>query len=146
MHINKKHSLRLASEDDKEFVYQTIKSGDFQYIDEIWGWDEAKQRSLFDTEFNTENVYVIMFDEKSVGFCQIIRTNRIYICELHLSSKFRGLGIGSSVLAEIITEGKSAGLPVYIGCFKNIIRARRLYEKIGFSLIGETETHYELKL
>ncbi len=54
--------------------------------------------------------------------------------------QFRGNGIGSSVLQQIMqrTDGKA----VCLGCFQKNEQAKRLYLRLGFIQAQETDTHY----
>ncbi|MBE5936096.1 MAG: hypothetical protein E7262_10020 [Lachnospiraceae bacterium] len=42
-------------------------------------------------------------------------------------------------------EAKEKNENVLLGCFKENLRAKKLYQKIGFVCIYETDTHYILE-
>jgi ribosomal protein S18 acetylase RimI-like enzyme len=48
----------------------------------------------------------------------------------------RNLGIGGALIAEVIEQGRSAGVPVGIHVEK-LNPARRLYERLGFREVAD---------
>jgi RimJ/RimL family protein N-acetyltransferase len=45
----------------------------------------------------------------------------------------------------LIRDVLSHRRPVELGVFKINVRARRLYERLGFTVVGETETHHRMR-
>ena len=70
--------------------------------------------------------------------------DHIHIMDLALLPEFRGRGMGSAVLDEVISEAKASGLPVRIYAVTGE-RAIRLYRRLGFSEIGGDGIHTELE-
>ena len=56
----------------------------------------------------------------------------------------QGQGIGTSVIHQVLDEAKRSGKPVALQVLK-VNPARRLYERLGFSVTGENETRYFMK-
>lgn len=134
--------LRDASDKDIDFLLdlrrETIKS----YIDDIWGWDEAFQRKEFVENFCSDLNKIITLDGVDIGVLEINESAyELNITELELLSEFQGKGIGSLILKDQIRKANEMKKTINIGTFKSNIDAIRLYEKLGFRIIDETETH-----
>lgn len=61
--------------------------------------------------------------------------------EIYLEDKYRGMGIGSSLIEDILNKHDV----VYLWVYKDNKRAIKLYEKFGFSVEEETESRYFMK-
>ncbi len=79
----------------------------------------------------------IIFNDVNIGCLLVERyLDGIIINELYITEEFRGLGIGSSILSEII----NANDLVYLWVYKDNVRALNLYQKLGFMIKKETES------
>lgn len=61
--------------------------------------------------------------------------------EIYLEDKFRGMGIGSSLIEDILNKHDV----VYLWVYKDNKRAIKLYKRYGFSVEEETESRYFMK-
>lgn len=146
---NKLHyTLTKAKESDFSEIYHIKKASVKRYVEEIWGWDEQYQLNEFKNDFkNRDDFSLIMIGSELAGFLQLAsRENTIYIVEIHLMESFRGKGIGTSIIRELIKKARKNNQRVMVGCFKQNIKAKKLYLKLGFDLVRETASHYEFEL
>ena len=60
------------------------------------------------------------------------------------SNKYQHRGIGSKILEEQLKENKEKGIRTILQVFKDN-PAKKLYERLGFKVYGETETHYQME-
>jgi len=137
--------LRNATEADREFTYQTVKSAYRDYVEQVWGWDEEQQRQLQEEWFAPEKFQVIQAAGVDVGFLGVVhepecvRLNQIYLLLEH-----QNRGIGSACVTRILDEADALGLPVRLGVLKVNPRAMALYRRLGFQPTGETDTHVQM--
>ena len=59
-------TLRVATDGDSEFVYETKKAAFRGYVEQVWGWNEEEQRLLHDRRFLSQEVQIIQFSGKDV--------------------------------------------------------------------------------
>jgi ribosomal protein S18 acetylase RimI-like enzyme len=71
------------------------------------------------------------------------RANEIRIMDIALLPEFRGQGIGTFLLKQILAEGKEQQKPVTIHV-ENFNPAMRLYERLGFKKKASASPVYEL--
>jgi ribosomal protein S18 acetylase RimI-like enzyme len=54
-------------------------------------------------------------------------------------------GIGTAIIEDLKAQAATAGLPLDLGVEKDNPDARKLYERLGFFQVGETEDEYKLQ-
>lgn len=121
-----------------------------KYVEKFYGnWNDADQ-----IQRNTERFYKtrgftnftkILFHENTAGFFSYdVREDRIAAVTLQMTEEARNLGMGSFILRHILALGKQIGKPVYLRVFKTN-PAKRLYERFGFTVYDETESHFLMR-
>jgi ribosomal protein S18 acetylase RimI-like enzyme len=65
----------------------------------------------------------------------------IRIVDIALLPEFRGAGVGSRLLAELLAEADQAGKPVSIHVEK-LNPALRLYQRLGFARAADREVYW----
>jgi ribosomal protein S18 acetylase RimI-like enzyme len=58
-----------------------------------------------------------------------------------VAPEHQGKGIGTRLISEVLQDAHSRGLAVRLRVLK-VNPAQRLYERLGFAVVGETETHH----
>ncbi len=69
------------------------------------------------------------------------REDGILIDEIYLEKEYRNLGIGTSIIKELILANKI----IYLWVYQQNKKAIKLYIKLGFQIIEKTETRYYMK-
>jgi ribosomal protein S18 acetylase RimI-like enzyme len=57
---------------------------------------------------------------------------------------YQGRGIGTTLIRRLQQRARKEGVPVTLQVFK-VNPARALYERLGFKVTGETDTHCRMK-
>lgn len=142
------YRLRWAAEADRELIYALKSASVRPYVEKIWGWDEVYQRSDFSADFaNLRQFYVIETPEGFGGFLQYTSDYPYLfeVTELHLLPQFRCRGIGSAILSYMKRICDAHNRKLRLGCFKENVRAKAFYERMGLTQTEETSTHYILE-
>lgn len=150
-----KIALRPVCEDDGEFlfsVYASTRSGEVA----AFGWPEDQQNAFLRMQFEMRRrSYLMQYPqaENSVILCggapagSIIinrTTEHISVTDIAVIPEFQGRGIAGQIIAELQHEAESAGVPVVLCVDKANLKARKLYDKLGFEPMGETELSVEM--
>jgi ribosomal protein S18 acetylase RimI-like enzyme len=130
-------TLREAKAEHYDFCLHLFLLTMRPYMDELNVWDEEQQRSVFASQWKLEEVRIISVDGNDVGWLQVaelpaeIRLQKVFILP-----EYQRSGIGSEVLSRLLAGWKLTDKKIVLRVLKNN-PARRLYERLGFSVIAE---------
>ena len=108
--------------------------------------DEAMKQNLLEMQYQAAaDKYIVLLDDVPIG-CYILdrREDEIFGVDLSILSEYRSRGIGAQLIRETMAEGSATGRPFrYHVDLGN--RAKRLYERLGFAVVGNTPTNFEME-
>ncbi|MFZ3078444.1 MAG: GNAT family N-acetyltransferase [Bellilinea sp.] len=138
-------TLRPAEQEDANFLWDLHVTALKPHVSAVYGWDEAFQRSYYLENYSTLHNQVIQYQSVDVGVLAVEETLLGYILSsIELLPSYQGIGIGTTLITELLERAAARGLPVSLRTLKNT-PARPLYERLGFQIIGETEVHYWMR-
>ena len=141
-----KFDTRQATPDDRDQLYELYASVLKGHITMIWGWNESWQQSDFDTHFIPEQITVSIIDGNIIGYIHIEENGTAtHVRMMCIRPEYQRKGIGATLLKALIQNCLTKQQTVGLGVFRINTDARRFYQRLGFELCGETETHYEMK-
>ena len=139
-----------------EYLY--ISSGETEFIlrypEECAKYTVEGEKALFDSVNRAENeaMLVCIVDGKVAGNCQItwstgIKTRHRASIAIALLKEFWNQGIGTKLLQELISiaEENEQILQLELDFVEGNSRARTLYEKMGFRIVGVRPNAIRLK-
>jgi PhnO protein len=138
-------SIRLATSDDFQTVYNFINLLEYTVL------DEPTQRQLYDENLNNPNIiYLLAFaDEQPMGFGSLHIQNLMHhagkigeIQELYVDESARGLGIGKQLTDKIKAIAKERNV-IQVEVTSRLARqdAHRFYEREGFAFTHKKFLH-----
>jgi GNAT superfamily N-acetyltransferase len=146
--------LRQAVVDDVDFLADVVLAATRAQGRQPDDFDESQWRKSFagwtaeqirDEDPHT-TTSVIELDSEPVGRLRITRSDEcIELSGIQLLPRVQGRGIGTAIINDLKIEAAAAGIPVDIGVEKDNPSARRLYERLGCTKIGETEHEHRLR-
>ena len=84
----------------------------------------------------------MLVDGLAVGLLRVSeRESAVFIDQVEIVPDYQGRGIGTALINDLLARGR----PVDLGVLKVNVDARRLYERLGFRVTGDTETHYHMR-
>ena len=117
-----------------------------EYVRETYGWDDNEQRRLHEQRFLRSATRIIVVDEKDVGLVATRDEEEgVRLLQLFLLPEAQGKGIGAHVLGRVLEEARRGQRRVALQVLKSNPRARGFYQRYGFAVTGETETHYNME-
>jgi len=130
---------------DFEFLWQLHNAALKKYIAATWGWNEDWQRRNFQENFNPNDGEIICVDGKDAGFLWISeKETEIALVSIRLLPEFQNRGSGTKLIKDLLDEARGKNKPVRLQVLK-ANPAKNLYEKLGFQVSGETETHFLMR-
>jgi len=134
--------LRAVEASDEDFlfsVYASTRADEMERVD----WSAEQQEAFLHMQFRAQAQFyvenypgavfqVIMQNGQPIGRLYIHkRENEIRIMDIALLPDHRNSGIGSSLLRDILKQGKNLNLPVTVHV-EQFNPAMRLYQRMGF--------------
>jgi ribosomal protein S18 acetylase RimI-like enzyme len=145
-------NFKSMSRDDIDFDYQVYFSTREEEMEKT-GWTPQEVDSFMRMQFNlqhkqyTENYKGATFEIILVGKTQVGRLflhkteTEIRIMDISLLKEFRGTGIGTKILSDLIKESGETGRTLSIHV-EMINPAVNLYKRLGFQMVTTTGIYY----
>lgn len=146
-HTLKNVNLRRVRAEDEPFLfrlYASTRAEEFAAVP--WSEEQLEaflrmqftsQQRVYDAKYPQAEYHVILFDDVAAGTVRVNHTeDEIHLVDIALLPEYRNAGIGSSLLKELLAEGRRSGRAVSLHVLKTN-RAIKLYERMGFSVAGE---------
>jgi ribosomal protein S18 acetylase RimI-like enzyme len=135
-------TLRPATEQDYTFLWSLHKAALGPHVAKVYGWDETLQAQLFRERFDPARRSIIVVADQDVGVLEVTEgEDGVFLDTIEIMPEHQGRGLGGTVTGDVVRNAHAAGLPVTLRVLK-VNPARRLYERLGFVEIGQTETHF----
>lgn len=147
--------LRPVRDSDRPFLlalFGESRSAEIAHA----GWDEATSAAFVEHQFAAQDDHyrrnypgatldVVELDGEPAGRLYVHRGPRdIRIMDILLAPGFRGRGVGAALLRGLIAEATASGRVLSIHVERDN-PARRLYERLGFTAVGEHGVHLLLQ-
>jgi ribosomal protein S18 acetylase RimI-like enzyme len=136
--------FRAALAEDFEFLFRLHKEVMREYVEDTWGaWDDDWQRDDYRKQFLPGNLQIIQVQGRDIGALFIQeRAEEIFIASLEILPEYQRQGIGSAVMQGLVEAAAKQDKPVALQVLKVNRGARSLYQRLGFGVTGENDTHY----
>ena len=122
-------SLRQAISDDIVWLDGFYESLMRPYVELTHEWDDT----MFKESFDPGKISIIQFDGKDIGMLKTeVREDHLFLCDIQIAKDYQGNGIGTSLVKQVIEDGRNKGLMVRLRVLKGN-PAIRLYERLGFA-------------
>jgi ribosomal protein S18 acetylase RimI-like enzyme len=129
--------LRPARPRDSLFAISLYLDGAKRYLSKIGRWNRLRSQTKFRRIYRQAQTQVICVGDRRIGWMQVAEfAGRLHLHQLHLSTDFRGRGIGTRLMQDLLQRADSIGKPVTLEVMHGNHRARRLYLRLGFKATG----------
>ena len=155
-----KISLRLATDDDRPFLVR-VYGGTREEELAVTDWTREQKDAFIEMQFTAQDTYwrehyvgaefFVIERRREDGSTEGIgrlylhgRTQELRLMDIAILPTFRGQGIGTLLLNQLIERAASEGksLTIHVEQFNP---ARALYERLGFRRIGEFGAYFLLE-
>ena len=112
---------------------------------EAAGIELDEQEMLARIHSHFESGQIIELACELIGLLKVVREMRTWtVLQVQLLPAWQNQGIGARLIAETITDARKDGADVVLSVLK-VNKARRLYERLGFSVISESDGAYTMQ-
>jgi ribosomal protein S18 acetylase RimI-like enzyme len=148
-------TLRVSTPDDQEFLFAVYASTRDEELS-LWGWDDNQKRGFLEMQFRAQSQQyglcypqadsnVILLDARPVGRLLVDRTGPdITLVDIALLPEYRDRSIGTTLIQSLLQEATRAQKNVTLHVLRGSAAAR-LYERLGFTMVGEDGVYLEMK-
>ena len=131
-----------------DYLYQTKKECFKWYVEKIYGpWEDEFQVEFFKNFIREKRNYIkiIIYNDRPIGmFTNYINEDgNDFIDLFYIDKIYQGSRIGTQILKEQLLVDKKSNVDTVLQVFKEN-PAKKLYEKVGFEVYDETDTHYKM--
>lgn len=138
-------SLRQADENDLDFLWRLHRATLRDYVEQTWSWEDASQEERFRLKFEPEHIQIILHRGNPIGCLSVARErSRLFLGVIKIAPEYQRRGIGTCLIRQLCDQADAANLPLELQVLK-VNPAKRLYERLGLAIIGETDTHYLMR-
>ncbi len=140
MPISFRHAL------DQDFDYcKRLYFGEMEWIITELQLDRSAQAASFQRQWDLTQVRIIALDGSDVGWLQTMtQDDELFIAQMFVDRPFQRRGIGTEVMKRLIGEAARVNQTVRLDVVK-INPAVRLYERLGFQVVGEDDRKFYMK-
>ena len=140
-------TLRAATSGDYRWLWELKRETMRGYVEQTWGsWDDFAQENFFRRSFTANAIQIVVLDRTDVGLLHVEREPReLFLANIQIAPAFQNRGVGTAVVQTVLESSCTLSLPVRLQVLKVNTSARRLYERLGFVLVGESHTHLMLR-
>lgn len=148
-------TYRNASPEDEKFLFELYTSTRTEELS-AWGWDTQQQaaflnmqfqarQSSYKNQFPNSNYQIVLIHKLAVGAILVIKNEaEIRLADIALLPVYRDRGIGSFLIQSLLAKAARAKKPLRLQVI-HINRAIKLYQRLGFSIVGDNGTHFVME-
>lgn len=144
-------SFRRVASEDAPFLYEVYASTRTHELATL-PWNDAQKEAFLRMQFEAQRrdyeqrfadacFEIVLLDGRPAGRLYVDRRpDAIHVIDIALLPEHRNRGIGTSILRDLQSEAAAAGkrVTIYVELHNP---ARRFYDRLGFSQVGEAGLH-----
>jgi ribosomal protein S18 acetylase RimI-like enzyme len=137
--------LKPANPEDYGLALELYLTTMQPYTAKLMTWDDSKRRRSFATQWNVDDAVVIVVGGSDAGWAQIKEfPSEILLQQIFVAPAHQRQGIGTETIRQLLARFGKKRKPIVLTVLKNN-PARRLYERLGFSVVGEIGVKFVMR-
>lgn len=135
-------SLRPATDADFENLFDLNMATMRVYAEQVYGpRNEAEHRQIFRERFRPASTQIVVIDGVDAGMLHLEPDgDSVHLANIRVAPAYQGRGIGTRLIVAVQQDAHAHGRSVALRVFHGN-PARFLYERLGFVVVGDSETH-----
>jgi ribosomal protein S18 acetylase RimI-like enzyme len=145
-------TVRAASTDDESLLRELYADRRGPELAAV-GWPLAQRPAFLDMQFRAQqdgygavfadaDQWIVLANDQPVGRLLVARRSHEHrVVDIVIHSRWRGRGIGTSLMREVIGDANRAGVPVGLKVDAYDHRVIGWYERLGFTVLAPDVAH-----
>jgi ribosomal protein S18 acetylase RimI-like enzyme len=143
-HLRPLATLRTARVEDFDYCARLYFEGMDTIIKQL-NLNMEAQLAGFRQRWDVTQVKIITLDGTDIGWLQgCVKEDVLFLAQLFVDRAWRGQGIGTAMVKDLIQEAARAGRALTLGVVKTN-PALRLYKRLGFHTTHEDERKFYMR-
>ena len=140
-------AIRRAEATDVDFTFAVKEAAFREYVDKVWGWNGADQRELHELRLASQDVRIIQYKGIDVGYFSTSSTvDSVRVYQIFILPEYQRKGLGTACMRVIVADAKAQERSVRLQVLKINTRAIAFYERLGFNIVDEDDTHVQMEI
>jgi ribosomal protein S18 acetylase RimI-like enzyme len=143
------YSIRHVEDGDIEWLRELNNESYHDVVVRQFGnWNEDCQRDWFDKKWKkVRPAKIITIGNERIGVVVLERRDSYdWLDEILIISDYRGHGIGTSLMRQVIADARRRNRRLRLRVLHNNHSAKRFYERLGFVTLETLEDHYLMEV
>jgi ribosomal protein S18 acetylase RimI-like enzyme len=137
-------TFRAATEADLPFLLELRRKTMSEHL-RLSGIEPSVSERVERVMARFECAEIILLSGRPVGLLKVARDGQKWdLIQIQILPEKQGTGLGSGILQKLLDEALQAKATVILSVLKSN-PARRLYERLGFRIVGENERAYDME-
>ena len=140
--------LRPYKPSDYDWLYSLReKSYRDVVVAQFGDWDKDLQRNLYQAGWNPRTIQIMELEGSPVGMLSTeVIDDVVWMREIQIEPNYQRMGIGTSLIRSIVASALEANRTVKLQVLLANDLAKSLYDRLGFTTLEITETHYVMSV
>ena len=137
-------TFRAATEADMSFLLELRRKTMSEHL-RLSGIEPSENERVERVLARFECAEIILLSGQPVGLLKVARDGQKWdLIQIQILPEKQGTGLGGGIWQKLLDEAVQAKATVILSVLKSN-RARRLYERLGFRIVGENERAYDME-
>lgn len=135
-------SLRAATNDDIEFMFQLRLKTMKPFFENTHGWNDTEELKKAADELN--HAQIVMVGKEAIGIIKVIpQINELHLHQLQIQPEFQKNGLGAELISKTIVQSEKLQIPITLFVITSS-PAKCLYDRFRFVITEKYEHHCKM--
>ena len=94
---------------------------------------------------NFDSAEIVLLSGKPIGLVKLVHKNRPWLLQqVQLLPEYQNQGLGTKIISALLAQASEVGEAIELHVLK-VNPAKRLYERLGFSVVGESQNSFTMR-
>lgn len=138
-------TLVAAAESDRSFFIDLHNTAYRATVEKMFPWDSAEQHRLASAKFDLPGLHIAWLEGEPIGSIGWVEEDDHFLVrEVFVTPSMQNQGVGTRMIRDIQKRAHMAIKKIQLRTLRSNLRAKALYERLGFVVADQTDLHWYL--